>query len=100
MWGALRGKVFESMRCLHAGLCEENFIYRFTLLLYNNLLKYTGNSEKFHLSFGAQSFYLAFIGLDYSSVSKLNSLAGLRLPELSFIQILSHYVISYPVIYV
>ena len=52
-----------------------------------------------YLSFGAQSFYLAFIGLDYSSVSKLNSLAGLRLPELSFIQILSHYVICYPVIY-
>lgn len=26
VWGALRGKVFESMRCLHAGLCEENFI--------------------------------------------------------------------------
>ena len=52
-----------------------------------------------YLSFGAQSFYLAFIGLDYSSVSKLNSLAGLWLPELSFIQILSHYVICYPVIY-
>lgn len=27
VWGALRGKVFESMRCLHAGLCEENFIF-------------------------------------------------------------------------
>ena len=52
-----------------------------------------------YLSFGAQSFHLAFIGLDYSSVSKLNSLAGLGLPELSFIQILSHYVICYPVIY-
>lgn len=82
------------------GCVRRILFYRFTILLYNNLLKYTGNSEKFHLSFGAQSFYLAFIGLDYSSVSKLNSLAGLRLPELSFIQILSHYVISYPVIYV
>lgn len=82
------------------GCVRRILFYRFTILLYNNLLKYTGNSEKFHLSFGAQSFYLAFIGLDYSSVSKLNSLAGLRLPELSFIQILSHYVICYPVIYV
>ena len=82
------------------GCVRRILFFRFTILLYNNLLKYTGNSEKFHLSFGAQSFYLAFIGLDYSSVSKLNSLAGLRLPELSFIQILSHYVISYPVIYV
>ena len=51
-----------------------------------------------YLSFGAQSFHLAFIGLDYSSVSKLNSLAGLGLPELSFIQILSHYPVIYSLI--
>ena len=51
------------------GCVRRILLYRFTILLYNNYSIY--------LSFGTQSFYLAFIGLDYSSVSKLNSLAGL-----------------------
>ena len=58
------------------GCVRRILFYRFTILLYNNLLKYTGNSEKFHLSL-IWCPELAFIGLDYSSVSKLNSLAGL-----------------------
>lgn len=57
------------------GCVRRILFYRFTILLYNNLQETVRNS--IYLSFGAQSFYLAFIGLDYSSVSKLNSLAGL-----------------------
>ena len=56
------------------GCVRRILFYRFTILLYNNLQETVRNS--IYLSFGAQSFYLAFIGLDYSSVSKLNSLAG------------------------
>ena len=57
------------------GCVRRILFYRFTILLYNNLQETVRNS--IYLSFGAQSFYLVFIGLDYSSVSKLNSLAGL-----------------------